>query len=147
MDDTETTNCPICGQNQFKRLFERRDLLYNESTELFCVVRCTNCATEYLNPRPTRQTIGKYYTSQYPVHSSEKAARVRFADYGVIKQRRFVEKYVKRGRILDIGAGTGEFVSEMLRSGWVASGVEYCGDADFVSGADRSGRWNFWRDS
>ncbi|MBI5878468.1 MAG: class I SAM-dependent methyltransferase [Chloroflexi bacterium] len=44
--------------------------------------------------------------------------------YGLIKRRRAIERYVRNGRLLEVGCGTGLFLDEMRSCGWNVSGVE-----------------------
>jgi SAM-dependent methyltransferase len=42
----------------------------------------------------------------------------------VIKKRRYVERLVHPGRLLDVGCATGDFLVEMNRHGWDTVGIE-----------------------
>ena len=61
----ETVACDLCGSDRVQVVLRQRDLMFDESPEEFTVVRCTVCALLYLNPRPTRLEIGRYYPVQY----------------------------------------------------------------------------------
>lgn len=70
--DLETvSNCPVCGCAE-------RSLLYEGLTDrVFCVAdgawnvyRCTQCASGYLDPRPTPESIGRAYVDYY-THDAE----------------------------------------------------------------------------
>lgn len=45
----------------------------------------------------------------------------------------FIEKYVTRGRVLDVGAGTGKILSELKLKGWQVIGVDGEKEAIFFS--------------
>lgn len=60
----EFVSCDLCGMDDTKLMFYARDTLLGGS-ERSAVVRCQNCGLAYLNPRPTRLAIGKYYPADY----------------------------------------------------------------------------------
>jgi 2-polyprenyl-3-methyl-5-hydroxy-6-metoxy-1,4-benzoquinol methylase len=66
------------------------------------------------------------YTSYTLVESQGDNRVKRFIkQYGNWKKRRLVNKYIKKGRILEVGCGSGDFLDELLRSGvWDAVGIE-----------------------
>lgn len=58
--DREYVDCDFCGKNDTDLVFE----VYSEITmvrEKFSIVRCRNCGLVYINPRPLKQIISKYY--------------------------------------------------------------------------------------
>jgi SAM-dependent methyltransferase len=67
--------CPICGH-------DRRALLYDDLTDRlwftapgrWSLYRCNACGSAFLDPRPTRTTIGRAYASYY-THSPPPPAR------------------------------------------------------------------------
>lgn len=60
----ETTACPLCGTDRSRSIVVGTDLLYGCSGE-FTLVRCDGCEHHFLNPRPTRGSIGHFYPSDY----------------------------------------------------------------------------------
>jgi len=60
----ETTNCPICGSERSAPYRVVHDLVLRHEGE-FQLVRCEDCSLIYLNPRPTREEIGRYYEGDY----------------------------------------------------------------------------------
>lgn len=124
----------VCGSSDDVTLFERRDLML-DSPLTFRVGRCTHCGVERLNPRPTPKSILAFYPfdpSSYEPYQKiagggSLLSRLRRWDhgYGLRKRLRAVERYVQRGRLLDVGAASGAFLSEVAQSSaWQAEGVE-----------------------
>jgi 2-polyprenyl-3-methyl-5-hydroxy-6-metoxy-1,4-benzoquinol methylase len=88
-----------------------------EHDEKFRLVRCKKCGLIYLNPRPTINEIDKYYPSRAYWSENENAEETHGYLYRLINN-------VKKGRVLDIGAGTGVFLSGFKKRGWKIDGVE-----------------------
>ncbi len=61
----ETIDCEMCGGTSNRALFSQYDLAHHVTDELFTVVRCEACRLLFLNPRPTREEIGRYYPATY----------------------------------------------------------------------------------
>lgn len=61
----ETIDCEVCGGTSTARLFSQYDLTHRVTDDVFTVVRCLDCGQLFLNPRPTRQEIGRFYPDTY----------------------------------------------------------------------------------
>ena len=79
---------------------------------------------------PIPENLGKYYQSEaYISHTDgskgffEKLYQW-VKHYTLRKKMNLVEQYVSQGKLLDIGAGTGDFVGIAKKKGWYATGVE-----------------------
>ncbi len=66
----ETVNCDFCEGSGFIEITTQTDILHKSTSELFKIVECTQCKLNFLNPRPTMQEIGQYYTGSYSFHQS-----------------------------------------------------------------------------
>jgi len=60
----ENVACDLCHSLQTEVVVQQRDFL-SDSPELFTVVRCLECGLRYLNPRPSRDEIGRLYPTEY----------------------------------------------------------------------------------
>ena len=123
----EHTPCPLCGSDNPRIVLKRRDLMLASEGE-FTVCQCGECAHQYLNPRPTRETIGQHYRGAYDQHLVHaQAGRLKRLDqgYGHWKRLRLIERYVPGGVLLDVGCGGGGFLAEVAkRPNWRAVGIE-----------------------
>lgn len=107
------------------------------------VYSCSNCGLFFQNPMPTKTFMTKFYEDIYKKRfhfiSTEKAFEIedKKQERGRISE---IEKFVKGGKILDIGASTGFFLKEVQkRKHWEVFGIEYSKEA--IKKA--KGRYNF----
>lgn len=114
--------CKICGSSQGKRLY---------FISGFQVIRCLNCGLVYRYPQPGEKELTQLYNKNYFL--SEDPLRWGYKDY--VKMKKFInqtfehklkiiERYKKRGKILDIGCATGFFLEIAKKRGWEPYGVE-----------------------
>ncbi len=124
----ELIPCNLCGADDADLLFYGRDRLHDLPGE-FRIVRCRQCGLIYLNPRPIAGEIGRYYPADYhPYVAPVRAAQHRVSRwdqrYGLYKRLRAVAALQPRGRLLDVGCGTGDFITFAREQGWQVQGVE-----------------------
>lgn len=99
---------------------ETFDLYYDETLDMLIT-----------HPQPSLENLGKYYESEdYISHTDNKRSLFEKL-YHFIKSIALKNKLnlinslqPNKGQILDIGAGTGEFLSVAKKDGWRAIGVE-----------------------
>lgn len=82
------------------------------------------------HPKPSNADLPKYYQSEdYISHSDSKKSWLDklyylVKKYALQRKLKLVEKYVGKGRLLDFGAGTGEFLLAAKSAGWQVTGLE-----------------------
>jgi len=83
-----------------------------------------------LKTHPVPEDLSRYYESEeYISHSDSKSNLQdkiyhRVKSYMLRKKSKWIQPYIKKGRILDYGAGTGEFLNHMKNMQWEVEGVE-----------------------
>ena len=120
--------CMACDGDSFSEFLQTED--YFLSHELFTLLKCDNCGLLCTLPCPNPETIGSYYnSSEYTSHNSQQRSlknilyrRARKIALG--RKLAMIEKHVKTGKILDIGAGTGDFLAFCKAKGWNVAGIE-----------------------
>ncbi len=109
----------IKGIKDYSVSGESYDLIYEPKYEMF-----------YTSPKPEESKLDRYYdTEDYISHTDSKSSlkdKVYQFVKGVMLRRKLmiIEKYNKKGDLLDLGAGTGDFLIEAKKKGWLIDGVE-----------------------
>lgn len=102
---------------------------------------CSKCMIGMTIPAPSPEELGELYSSDnYRAASGVKFNRPleRIVFLFRLGRKRRIEKYIKTGRILDIGCGRGLFLSLMGSGGWEVAGTEFNEEtASFASRAYR----------
>jgi SAM-dependent methyltransferase len=121
-------NCPCCGSPDISFFLAAKD--HTVSGERFEIWSCKGCTAAFTQHVPTQAGIGKYYKSEnYISHTDTKKVN---SLYHMVRKRTLRQKAdlikrttgLQKGKILDIGAGTGAFTDAMKRAGWEAEGLE-----------------------
>jgi len=123
----EQVNCVLCGSIDARPLFEGEDRRHHIEGR-FTLVKCRRCGLVYLHRRPSPTAIGQYYPDDYEPfiglhrqHYETDAIKRR----GFRRRCQFVAERKLGGRLLDVGAATGEFLAEMRTYGdWELVGIE-----------------------
>ena len=111
--------CALCGQDGAPPILQGRDIRRGVPGE-FRVVRCKNCGLAYIDPRPTRETIGRYYPPDYSYHRPGPPSLPESIYY-----RLFRSAPVPPGsRLLDVGCGGGGYLFFLRDRGYRVVGVE-----------------------
>ncbi len=130
----ETVSCNLCGADDSKLVLEGKDRLHGiEGT--FRLVRCRHCGLIYLNPRPGRDEMARYYPSDYIAYYraiEDEPSFLRRLDrrYGLHKRcREVIRRVGGPGHLLDVGCATGVFLDGMRQRGWTVAGIEVNAEA------------------
>jgi 2-polyprenyl-3-methyl-5-hydroxy-6-metoxy-1,4-benzoquinol methylase len=145
--------CELCGGAEFSLFIKGRDRGHGVEGE-FQLVRCLGCGLIFVNPRPDREEIKRFYPAEYSAHvetggpaHSQRLTPLRrrinslFYNYPHGNQGRAILPkilllplkwtalknaipYQGEGKILDIGAGSGSFLASMKALGWDSYGVD-----------------------
>lgn len=116
----ETPVCNNCKSNDNIVVYD--NLTYWEYPGKFRIVKCSICNLHFTSPRPNLNEIVKYYgKNDYFGIEQVKKEKPENTFKPVYE---LISKYKKKGKILDIGAGTGSFLSKYKDGGWEVEGVE-----------------------
>lgn len=122
--------CPVCKSTAIHPVFDAED--YTVSHEKFPIWQCDECTVRFTQNVPSEDFIGRYYqSSDYVSHSDTKSGLINrlyhiVRNYTLQNKKKLVQKVtnLEKGTLLDVGAGTGAFVSTMQQAGWKVSGLE-----------------------
>jgi SAM-dependent methyltransferase len=121
------STCLVCGGPP-QPFLSCPDWLTSAGT--FSLARCTACNFVWTTDAPDAQQIERFYGPVYEQSIHPRLAhpvlrRARMAIQTAARAR-MVERRAgsRRGNVLDIGCGDGDFLQAMLRRGWDVTGVE-----------------------
>jgi SAM-dependent methyltransferase len=113
--EMEEINCTICGESGGIPLHQEAS---------FQMVRCPACQFIYLNPRPTNESLLRFYQHYLPEEGSSIQSWQKMMEPVFKRAATLIQKYKREGRLLDVGTGFGFFILEMKSRGWEVIGVE-----------------------
>ena len=125
----EDAPCPLgCPKND-ESVLTGRDRLHDLPGE-FSVVRCRSCGLLRTNPRPTSDTIGFYYPTEYgPYLSSPPSADTPAGFKKWLRKRLGLDVKttppIPAGRLLEVGCASGTYMERMRQEGWAVEGIEF----------------------
>ncbi len=100
------------------------------------LVQCLNCGLVYVHKRPPERELYSLYEEGY--FSNDISATVGYVDYindeplirhTFHRRLRELERYVKPGRVLDVGCAAGFFLDVARERGWESHGLDVSGFA------------------
>lgn len=114
-------SCCLCGGTSARKIFAKDG--YN-------LAKCRTCGLVYVSNPPGRSDLEILYSFQSDYHTDFKnddAARAQYIGYAE-NHYAFVAKYLKPGRLLDIGCSAGFFLKVARDNKWMVEGLELSND-------------------
>lgn len=118
--------CIVCQGLSSKPLFRTRDRHYGVKGE-FDLVQCLGCGLVHLDPIPTNEELASFYAQDYYAYKAKSKS-------GPLKNlaKKILRipipnrdpKFVRTGKLLDVGCGSGAYLLAMQAKGWDVKGVE-----------------------
>ncbi|WP_130734843.1 bifunctional 2-polyprenyl-6-hydroxyphenol methylase/3-demethylubiquinol 3-O-methyltransferase UbiG [Flavobacterium sp. J27] len=115
--------------------FEKNDVYiqvkdFSVSGESFSLLLDKDLELLKTNPQPTASLLPSYYESEDYISHTDHSRSLFENMYQLVKKRaiqkkvKLITKYSSRGTLLDIGAGTGDFLVQANKEGWQTLGLE-----------------------
>jgi len=122
--------CPICGSGSIDKKLAAED--YTVSHQSFEIWQCAACTLRFTQNIPDLLSVGSFYQSDAYISHTDTSEGLINKLYHAVRKRtlqrklRLVEKAtgIRKGQLLDIGAGTGAFVHTAQLNGWSVTGLE-----------------------
>lgn len=126
--------CPVCTSAHYQTAhtcrIEKKDFPFH--LKELNLVRCLGCGLLYANPRLCLDEeeskkaygadyFGSAYMRFYGGHEEEKESQT---NEGFPERLELIEKFIKRGRLLEMGCASGAFLGFARSRGWEVFGVE-----------------------
>lgn len=111
-------HCNLCGTD------DARLLLIKDS---YRIVRCRACGFVYVNLQPPEEVVKAAYTEDYFARRGGGARYLNNRDDIIatsIKNMTEIEKYKKKGRLIDLGCAMGFFLEVAREREWKVVGVD-----------------------
>ena len=136
----KVNRCPLCEGNA-STLVHRVNVRRHDLERAFELRKCSACDLVYVDPRPSDEDLARLYDGDFYFSTGWSYAALAATVIELIQSRRRhrVERYMKPGRLLDIGSGDGSFVHHMARHGWDATGIDFSPSALEFAGRTNSG--------
>ncbi len=133
------SNCPVCDSPAIQAALTARD--HTVSGESFSIWECDSCGLRFTQNVPDPVAIIPYYKSENYISHSNTSKGIINRLYQWVRKKTLKRKRrlavraagLTKGRLLDIGSGTGGFVQEMSSSGWEVTALEPDPDARRVA--------------
>jgi 2-polyprenyl-3-methyl-5-hydroxy-6-metoxy-1,4-benzoquinol methylase len=112
--------CNLCGSQELSRKFTRDGWQ-------FCI--CARCGLGRTDPRPTSQSLSRFYGEDY-WHRSSDGRRYTSDDIRYFLRRygrrvAYLKRFKRKGKLLEIGTGAGFFLESARRRGYDVQGIEF----------------------
>jgi 2-polyprenyl-3-methyl-5-hydroxy-6-metoxy-1,4-benzoquinol methylase len=113
------SRCKACGATRLEK--------FREVNETFSLVECRNCRLVTTYPVLSAAEIARYYPASYYGRANRRFNRLleRLIPFFRARRRRAIERFVRNGRMLDVGCGRGLLPALMRSRGWEVHGVEF----------------------
>ncbi|QJD77951.1 class I SAM-dependent methyltransferase [Spirosoma rhododendri] len=139
MSSFETVQyCPVCSGTIFSSYVSCKDYLVSNQT--FEIQSCDACGFRLTNPRPDAASIGQYYKSEEYISHNDSGGGLIGTVYKGVRSYTLRAKLAlinslveKKGRLLDVGCGTGSFLETCQKDNWQIAGMEPDADARSVA--------------
>lgn len=134
MNDTKQltyASCPMCDTTSIESHMEVKD--FSISKETFPIWKCKSCDFHFTQNPPTEATCAPYYESDVYISHSDTKNNMRdrlyhiARDYMLERKWKIIQKHSStsaKGKLLDVGAGTGYFLNHIQSKSWDVQGIE-----------------------
>ena len=123
--EMESIDCALCNSSNYHTILTGCDYKI-PSEHKYNLVKCKKCGLIYLNPRPTKEVMDRFYLKEYFDTEKQSLNKIVAALGRQLQDNRArrVVKIKKVGKVLDIGCGKGGFMYSLKRRNWDVCGLD-----------------------
>lgn len=129
MDSNKNILCPNCGSSKDRSILSSQDYRFKLTNSRFDLIECHDCGLIFLFPIPNLKESINYYPDEESYYGKPNKIFNRFSNYVALSKVNEIEKFMEKGKILDLGCGTGDFLSKFDETKWEKFGVEISNQA------------------
>lgn len=107
-------NCQLCHKNNFKLIVKTN----------WPIKRCLSCGLVQTNPLPSKKEVNDLYQGDYYKNFTPYLSQLNSHQQYFCQQLKDIKKFVKAGRLLDLGCALGPLLMEAEKQGFKAEGVD-----------------------
>jgi 2-polyprenyl-3-methyl-5-hydroxy-6-metoxy-1,4-benzoquinol methylase len=116
------TGCELCGATTARELYTATDRLHN-SDGRFSIAECTGCGVLRTLPEMSERELARFYPKDYWGGDNEPSED--WINSSQSEKTRFIARCgLTKGRLLDVGCGSGFFLRSLDQNAWDRFGVE-----------------------
>jgi SAM-dependent methyltransferase len=117
--ELESVKCGLCGSG------DKEDVLSSCNIKQGCgreykIVKCLRCGLVFSNPRPTKESMCRYYLDTDPEKIGRRPALYERFYFDIFRRIPIDRK----GRVLDVGCGSGRYIYTLKEKGWDVKGID-----------------------
>ncbi len=116
-----TVSCPICKVHA-PRYFSVGDMNQHVTEKVFDYYRCSSCRLIFINPIP--EDLASYYMQNYPAYQMPSIQELDSRAKEELYKLEILQKYISRGRLLEIGPSFGAFAYLAKQAGFEVEAIE-----------------------
>ena len=114
--------CCICGKS---------DAVPYKGADNLKLVKCPGCSLIFVSPMPGPAVLKDIYEAHY--YNNKNSLEMGYDNYSeeetnirktALKRLKYIERYAKKGKLLDVGCAFGFFMDTARKNGWDVSGIE-----------------------
>lgn len=111
--------CPLCNSERYNLIFKKRG---------YSFVRCNECGLVFANPQVLKEKVEKLYklsqSNELWMEVLLSSPEIKWRKLYFEENLKFLERYFKKGKLLDIGCAIGQFMKIAKEGRWEVTGLE-----------------------
>lgn len=111
----EVTKCPWCFSGDWTS--------WSDFFENFPPVKCNDCGVVFLQKRLNEKGRKRFYQNYVQLHETPDRLALRLKMYEI--EYKLISRIVPQGNVLDVGCGSGKFLSNFATQRYKRFGIEY----------------------